>query len=134
MGDLGGILRSWNGYDVVLLQKPAQCHLSRSLTVTITDQPQQCHNRPQCVVLRPAERCPKATDANRTTAIEILPSKRAAGERLISDQGDAKFPAGVQDPIGLRPPMQQGVLNLIGCKWNTALGKSLVRGAHLSGG
>jgi branched-subunit amino acid transport protein len=39
------ILRSWNRHDIRLLDEPAQRHLSRGLAVTITDRPQQCHNR-----------------------------------------------------------------------------------------
>ena len=65
MPSLVGILCSWNRYDVLLLEKPTQGHLTRSLAVAITDQPQQCHNRPQRVELRPAERFPEAADAGR---------------------------------------------------------------------
>jgi Domain of unknown function (DUF1851) len=35
--DLIGILGSGNGYHILLLEEPAQCHLPRSLAVAITD-------------------------------------------------------------------------------------------------
>ena len=116
MPSLVGILRSWNRYHILLLEEPAQRHLTRGLAVAITDQPQQCHNRPQRVELRPAERFPEAADTDRPAAIEILPSERATGERLVRDQGDAEFTAAIQHAVGLGPPMEQGVLDLIGCE------------------
>jgi hypothetical protein len=71
MRSLGRILRSWHRYHILLLEEPAKGHLTRSLAVAITDSLQQCHNRPQRVELRAAERFPKAPDANKPAASEI---------------------------------------------------------------
>src|SRR5207342_2462804 len=78
-----GVLRTWNRQHILLLEQPSQGHLTWRFAVTITDQPQQCHYRLQCVKLRTAERLTKAADASRSAAIEIFPSQCTTCERLV---------------------------------------------------
>ena len=134
MRGLIGVLRTWNRQHILLLEQPAQRHLTWRFAVTITDQLQQCHYRLHCVKLRTAERFTKAADASRSAAIEIFAGQRTTCERLVSDQGNAEFAARVQHAIGFRLPVQQGILDLVGGKRNAAFSQRLVRGPQLRGG
>src|SRR6187551_1752364 len=98
MSGLIGILRARNWHHVVLLEKPAERHLAWSFPVTITDQLEHRNDGPQH--FRPAERFSEAADAGGPAAIEILPGQRAAGEGLVSDQGNAQFTAGIENAVG----------------------------------
>ena len=99
--------------------------------MAFTDLPQQGQDR-----LRPSETTTSVVAAEAPNPLGPVPRPVLAGEhthrqRLVRDQGDPQLPAGIQHPIHLRLPMQQGVLDLVGGKGNPPLGQRRMGDAEL---
>jgi hypothetical protein len=61
----------------------------------------------------------------------VLPRQHASGQWCICDQGDSELTAGIENTVALGLPVQEGVLDLVGCERDAALGECGMGLTHL---
>ena len=123
-GGLSRVLGAGDGQHRLVRHQPGQRHLRGFDAVSGADLAKEAHDGADRLGVAPAEVGHEAAKSSGPWTAQVPAGQRAAGERLVGDQGDAQLATGVEDAVGLGVTVQERVLHLVGRQGDAAVGQS----------